>query len=463
MKTVILCIDGLGWYNLEILPLPFLRKLVKSSIYRTPYYKNVLERGWPAIYTGQKVNKTKAYYYAPKLDKKNKLEITNKTGLSSISKNIDIEFIWEEINKIDLKTGIFCLPTCTEPVDINGFFLSATGAGRVNASLSIDDIRPAYLYEKFPEIQGDLGLRMGYGAFIPKNNIELKKFLLSHIHSTFHALNYMLENQNVDVLFFGIRLITEICYKFIALFDKKHSENLNDFQLSIKQIIIDSLIIFENKLEELLKEIKPENILVVSDHGIKNMDYEMNINELFVEAKLINRSKGLKEILKPFYYFIKQNLTGKIMPNLVIPKYDIDNAEAYSVGFTDAIYFKRDVEQAQLIRIIQETIDKLKLNKFLKLEKYFVDHQYNYDNFIDPDYRIVLEEGIMNTGRHTQILKKNTNLLPNKNLWKYGFWGESSGCKSKDAVFSCKSKNKIEIPQNLNLYDIKDIILQTLI
>ena len=76
---------------------------------------------------------------------------------------------------------------------------------------------------------------MGYGAFIPKNNIELKKFLLSHIHSTFHALNYMLENQNVDVLFFGIRLITEICYKFIALFDKKHSENLNDFQLKINK------------------------------------------------------------------------------------------------------------------------------------------------------------------------------------------------------------------------------------
>ncbi len=462
MKTVILCIDGLGWYNLEVLPLPFLRKLISESIHRTPNYKNVLERGWPAIYTGQKVHKTKAYYYAPQLDENKKIKITNKTGLSSIAKNNEIELIWQEISKKNLKTGIFCLPTCTEPIEIDGFFLSATGAGRVNASLSKNDIRPSYLYEQFPELDGDLGLRMGYGAFIPKNNQELKKFLINHIQSTFKALDYMLENKKVDVLFFGIRLITEVCYKFIALFDKNFSEILSDFQLNIKEIITESLIIFENKLKKFLEDINPENILIVSDHGIKNMEYEININELFVEAKLINRTKDLKGFIKPFYYFVKQRFTGKIMPNLVIPKYNIENAKVFSVGFTDAIYFKKNLNQKELISIIQESIDKLKLNKFMKLEKFLVDENYNYSNFIDPDYRILLKEGCMNTARHPQILKNNNNLLPNENFWKLGFWGENSGCKSKDAVFSCKTKNQIDIPHDLYLYDIKNIILKTI-
>ncbi len=464
MKTLVLCIDGLGWYNIKSLPLPYIRTLINNSFFTTPSYKNVLERGWPAIYSGCNVDVTKAYYYAPKFIN-NKYKITNKTGLSNLQKNPKVSFIWDEINSRGYSTGVFCVPTCTSPVNLDGFFLSATGAGRINALISKEDIKPVHLFDDFPSLKGDLGARMGYGAYIPSSNKELKDFLLNHVESTFDALSYLLDKKKVDVLLFGIRLINEISYKFIGLFDARFSNDLTPFQQEIKNVLSEVLFAFENKLQKLIKEIDPSSIIIVSDHGIKNLEFEVNINELLVKANLIKRKTTLKSFLRPYYHKLKGKFDNKVYPKIRIPQYDFNLSKAFSVGFTDAIYLNKllNIEENNIFNQIKSIILNNEYCNYMDLTKYEPLEKYSFDGFIDPNFRILLKDGLTNTARYTQILKKNDNLLPGSQIWKEGFWGENSGCKTSDGIFACHTKKNISYPKNLNLFDIKNIILSSVI
>ena len=99
----------------------------------------------------------------------------------------------------------------------------------------------------------------------------------------------------------------------------------------------------------------------------------------------------------------------------------------------------------------------------MNLTKYEPLEEYSFDGFVDPNFRILLKDGFTNTARYQQILKKNENLLPSSRIWKEGFWGENSGCKTSDGIFACHTKKNISYPKNLNLFDIKNIILSSVI
>lgn len=108
MKTLVLCIDGLGRENLDLLPLPKLRKLINSSCFSTsPSYLNVLERGWPAIYLGRHVAESGCYYQVPLADNSLNTTVSMKTGLSSIPLHLNDQLVWHQLNQIGLKVGVF--------------------------------------------------------------------------------------------------------------------------------------------------------------------------------------------------------------------------------------------------------------------------------------------------------------------------------------------------------------------
>lgn len=344
----------------------------------------------------------------------------------------------------------FCVPTCTTLQKINGFFISSTGAGIVDASLSKSNVWPPSLAESISSVQGDLGCRMGYSAFIPKDLDSLRVFLQYHINATFEVLTSASNIVPTDILFFGIRLINEISYKFISLFYPGYT--LTPWQIQLKSLLTTILADFESKLFAFINHFNPDNTLVVSDHGIKEFVYEININQLLCDIGVLRKNiKPLRILWKPYQIYSRVIMQVKRAPQPP-PSYALHSAPVYSVGFTDAIYSnqKSNSINSSWIPSFQDAISSWPFDCFL--QEFPLPNEHRHD-MIHPSYRLILPDGATNTCRLSTAVH-HRDPLPTPDMFQNGFHGEHSGCKSQDGIFSFSSLHK---PPQHTVHRLQDV------
>lgn len=446
MKILIFGIDGLGEKSLNAFNLKRLKRRVEESKSFSPFFDNVVSRGWTEIYSGKTAYETGAFFQVP-IKENNKIKITQSTGQSCVDKHIgNNNMLWKVLNSFGHRVGVFCVPTATKKESLEGFFVAATGAGKIGKGLSKDDFYPSTLFDGLEIDNIDLGFRMGYGAYLPEDLLDLEKKVNKHIADYFYMLNILNEHEKVDVLFVGARLITEFAYKFIKLMLK---DKITEQEKQLKDLLYRLADNFDIMLDEFISKVNPDHLFIVSDHGIGPLDYNVNINELLFNRNYIKSKSSLKSNIKSYIDPLRRKIYRKKIGDS-FPEYELESSEAFSVGFTDLIYINdsrftgKEMTQDELYIKAQKIASFLDdycknngISQFIKFEPLNNTKYVNDQKLIPlPNIRVHMDSGCANRFRtYNKIVEDNLCEFGSE-LFEKGFFGEYSGCKTTDIIIS---------------------------
>lgn len=446
MKILVFGIDGLGVQSIKALGLTRLNHRMQNSSSSNPAIDNVISRGWPEIYSGLDAYETGSFYQYPQL-KNGRIVPSQKTGLDCVKEHIPNErILWNALNLHGLKCGVFSVPTTSKPEHINGFFVAATGAGKIRNDISYEDIFPSNLFDGLNIEDIDLGLRMGYGAFIPKNLNQLEQRGKKHLGDFFCLLEKSLERNNVDVCFAVSRFINELSYKFVKLC---LSEPSRSYEKELKRIVVSLGDEFDSMLDNFITSINPDHLFVVSDHGIGPLNYHVNLNEILTRTGYIVPSNiTIKEFMRPIVNPIRGKMTNIIYAP-TFPRYNLMSSKLFSIGFTDAIYLNderfagpatKEEGAHEQSKLAAEKLNQYAINNNLSEIMNFV--ALNVPKYAGkdtckiplPNIRCYLRDGYTNTERTNRKVVEPNHCDFSSSLFKKGFFGEYSGCKTNDTV-----------------------------
>ena len=453
MKILIFGIDGLGEQSLKALRLNRLARRMAASKVANPSISKVISRGWTELYSGLDAYTTGAFYQIPIVINR-QIVPTQKTGLSCVKEHIpNYRLIWNLLNRRGLKCGIFSVPTTNFPEKIDGFFVSATGAGKFGNSLGKEDVYPPDLLNGLGLENLDLGLRMGYGAFIPNNLDQLEKRANKHLADFFFLLQNLIDRHPLDVCFAASRFLNEMSYKFIKLY---MDEPKSDYEKKAKSLILSLANNFDLMLDNFISSVNTEHLFIVSDHGIGPFEYQVNLNEILSRCGYINPAKSdLKNFTKKIKRFLYQTggklLGKKFGPSF--PSYDLNQAQFFSIGFTDAIYIRDErfngpaISQVEAFKNSEKAVKKL--NQFLlknhladkmafealNLTKYCPSSIHKDVGKIPlPNIICHMKDGCANLERTNREIIRANHCSFGPELFRNGFFGEYSGIKTQDTI-----------------------------
>lgn len=446
MKTLIFGIDGLGKESLEGLGLKRLEKRINQGVFGNPAIQNIISRGWPELYTGKDAYQTGGFYQVPEY-RDGKIRPTQRTGLSEIKKLIgNDELLWNRLNMAGHKVGVFTVPTITKPEKIDGFCIGATGAGKYDNELSDEDVYPRNLLQGLYVKNADLGFRMGYGAYIPNSIEDLEKSAYKHIADYFYILERVLDKYPVDICFAATRFINEMGYKFLGLCLNVPE---NAYEEKLKHSVMALCEHFDAKLDNFIEGLSPDHLFIVSDHGLAKVKYELNLNQFLVEMGILRRRSSFlnwKEATKPMYFWCKRNLFGRKIGNM-IPKYDLENGDLFSIGFTNVLYLRDHRfggqensldKQAELVSVLVNQLNgknnELGFEHLIRFEEsgHFGEIGQGSLKRALPNIICHMVPGIFNSERQFQVIKQKNFAFDQ--MFRKGFYGEHSGCKSEDTI-----------------------------
>lgn len=371
-STFIIGLDGLD--STHLFRLPYLNSLIsKSKVYDLE--EDLWVRGWSKILTGKKAIESKAFYNRPLINKSFKTT----TGVGT--KNyINSTPIWEILNSKNVKSGFINLPTTIPAPKVNGFFISGPGGG-------FDPSVPVPKEACFPSSLQNKLLSKNYiweerWTCSKAENIEQFITLLElEINQKFDILDELIAEYDTDFNFIMLRTIdalSALIYPHIMNKDNKRSK----LQNKIEKLFL----ALDSKIEQAIEKNKPENIIIVSDHGYTTLKYNININALLLETghqigSEKNKVNGLKSFLKETYGFLpnnikkrmksfnsKSSLISRISETL---KCDPLKTKAFSFRYISGIYINDDrfysvVKKNEHEKVIEEIIIAINKNVDLK-------------------------------------------------------------------------------------------------
>ncbi|NPA41722.1 MAG: hypothetical protein GXO18_05540 [Aquificae bacterium] len=469
MKVLIIGIDSLGFNAIEKLNLHFIESLSAKGVVFNPRIDNNVSRGWVEIYTGKTAYETGAFYLVP-IRSGSTIKPLSSTGLSHVILHInECELLWHKINQIGFSFGVFNVNTVDIIQHINGFMV----LGAMSSKLKIDiekDVYPNTLMEVLRNNTTaskniDFGFRLGYGAYIPKDENEFYNKALSHIDSIFKMLHLILNKQRVDFLFSHFPLVSEIMFKFASLFNKTE---LNPYESKLKRIILDICSVFQEKLKDFVEFLDPKHIFIVSDHGSGALEYHININELLCNIGVIKKNP-LKSMVKKIFVKSKNIMYNKNYAYM--PSYNFVNSLAFSIGYTDLIYINDErflgkymplnevwKLSKQICEDLQAVVKNTPLQGKIKFEPLELP-KYTTTSYQTPlpNIRIYMEDTFFNSLRTegNTFIKSNVNY---EHMFKKGFYGEFGGWRAQDTFFSYIGPYSKDIKVN-SLTDIYNAII----
>lgn len=312
MKMLVIGIDGghIGAYNRGWTP--FIESIIEKwdSI---DLKEDLISRGWCEILTGHHGSETGALYDKPLINQTYSWTLKFKiSDIESLEDNVVP--IWKKLNMNGYSVGIMNVPTTFPAPAVDGFFVSGGGGGEsvvqdphyemcypssiINVlkklNYIVDERFHSLVYEKKIRKFKDIFNRLSV-----KNKNRTESFLeLSKIF-------------NVDFGFVVYKSSSVITEMFIMpeLFRKSMNyENIDCELLSFAQQYYKE---FDKNIESLVRNTNPDEILLVSDHGMcvakhrVNLNYFLNQSGFFAfnnkNLKNINIFTAIKKIAKPFF------------------------------------------------------------------------------------------------------------------------------------------------------------------
>ena len=442
MTILIFGIDSLGYQSINFFKLKKLKARFSSGKAGNPKIisNSNHSRGWPEIYTGMNAYQSGAFYPLPMCNKGRIISFV-RTGLSFIIDNIDPDLLlWEKLNDLGYICGIFNINTIDIPQPINGFFVPGTIAGKIDNDLNC---YPQNLMTNLQLSALNLGLRMGYGAFIPNDLTALIKAVNDHISGFFYIIENLIERYRPEICFIHSPVLSELIFKFMKLFQLPH---LTAYELDLKCAILELARNLDVMIDQFIAWCSPKHLFIVSDHGSCTLDFHLNINEILHRNNLINRKRrytsSINYLIHNIYFYLK-----KIVRPPTFPGYDLERSILFNLPPSDLIYLNDErftgpkISEAETQKKAQDAANRL--NEFAYQNNLPIMFEVlNYPKIINlnkrtiplPNIRCHMPDNYANTGRTYGKAVQENIVDYGPNFFKNGFWGDHAATYAMDTA-----------------------------
>jgi len=311
MKMLVIGIDGghinaykRGWT-------PFIESLIGRG-YSIDLKEDLLSRGWCEILTGRHGSETGALYDKPLINQTYswnlKFKISDIEGLED-----SVVPIWKKLNMKGYSVGIMNVPTTFPAPVVDGFFVSGGGGGgdvvqdphdEMCYPNSIMDILKKLNYivdERFHSLIYEKKIRKFKDIF---NQLSIKN---KNRTNSFLELYKMF---NVDFGFIVYKSSSVITEMFIMPELFRKSMNYEDIDYELLSFAEQYYKEFDKNIDDLVQNTNPDEVLLVSDHGMCVAKHRVNLNYFlnqsgffsFNDKNLKNKNivSTIKKIAKPF-------------------------------------------------------------------------------------------------------------------------------------------------------------------
>lgn len=185
---------------------------------------------------------------------------------------------WSELNKRGITTGIWRGLSTTPPLEVDGYMIS----GEINYELENNDehnsIEPIVVEKDLwilNELEGKLNknpiprsFKKYYDGFDKEKSQEIISKLLNkdYFLDGFNFLKDELEYYKKNIVKVQRKNPVDVCFYYNQLIDFISHFQSHDLD---KEIIKASIGLIDKFIGDIINEINPKNIIVISDHGIK--------------------------------------------------------------------------------------------------------------------------------------------------------------------------------------------------
>lgn len=313
MKLLVIGIDGADSKVIGRMPMPVLQSLLRQGVaYDTKV--DLWSRGWAEIFTGRHGRDTGAFYNKPAC--MGRYDFTENFNLTSLVGNTQIRPIWDELTDRGYRVGVMNIPTTLPAPPVNGFFVSGVGGGSAKSGESY--IPPEACY---PAAVKDVLEQMGYVL-----DVRRAKSGITDLEEFFQAIKamekkrtesfvHLARTHDVDFGFVGYVGISRVCYllmaDILALGDAQGSADTKTGRL-----ILDFFSYNDQLFKNLLEELSPERVLIVSDHGMAPYKHNVNLNVFLQQGGWQTKNKSVDGWVRQMSKAAKNMLPVRFRRNL---------------------------------------------------------------------------------------------------------------------------------------------------
>ncbi|WP_435624050.1 alkaline phosphatase family protein [Flagellimonas sp.] len=318
MKLFVLGIDAASEEMLRAFDMPFTHKLM-DSLEKEDISEDLISRGWVEAYTGLPASRTKGFYEFPLL---------NNTYDTSLSFNLNIidkssSLLWETLNKRNVSVGFMGVPTTFPVPKVDGFFVGGGGGGKSLDSTYNDGTMfyPNEIVDVLMENRYVVDERVPSLLF-DKKIFEIEAFfdrLIEMMDRRTQSYIDIYSQRPVQFGFLAYRAVATVAYLSMSEIqrvidgrpplDASFSRQLKRFFSSL-----------DKNIEKLFNQIKINDFVLISDHGITVFDSRVNFN--FLLQKLGFQSKKAtplgKSLIQKYKHLVPFNLRKKLKKNKLI-------------------------------------------------------------------------------------------------------------------------------------------------
>jgi len=346
MKLLVIGIDGGDERIIRIMSMPFLQGILDEGV-SLNIEEDLWSRGWVEILTGLHGRDTGAYYTKPILNEFGKF--TQKFSIDDYKNNSLVTPLWKLINDIGLKVGFMNVPTTKPAPEVDGFFISGAGGGLSQKGSDVipdGSIYPADIGEILRDMEYVFDIRFKASGI---KNVDLfYNGLIEMIKKRTETYCKLNEKYLPDVGFIAYMGVCRSQYLAMseveALIDNK-GEAQSDIQKHIKRLYKE----LDGNLKRLVEEVKPENIIICSDHSQSPYRKTINVNAFLKRAgfQKTRYSMGksprvlFKKLISKFSSSSPKSIfheTAKSLPTIIKEKMIRGKTEAFGYRYIPGIY-----------------------------------------------------------------------------------------------------------------------------
>jgi len=435
MQTLVVGIDGGDEDILSSMNLDFLSRFFNQ--HGTEDTKEDLwNRGWGSILSGEHGRTTGGFYEKPKLDGSHDFE--QSFGTDDYENNDEIIPLWERLNNKGLKVGFMNVRTTMPAPEVNGFFVSGAGGGfKPSGGVPEEACYPSSVHELLSESDYiwetrfmDSGVKeiSNYIDLINETVIQRADAFLQLCNKYDPDFGFIAQTETVGIQNLAMAELQPI--------NENDQDEYNEIQISLQNFYQN----VDDTIKNIVKELSPENIIVVSDHGAAPYKHSINpdafLQRIGLQPTVGNTEQQSRAVIRKVGEMAPRqivNLVSSIYPSLrdkaTRPNTNWDKTKAFGHRYVPGIYINDErffgpISDTQSDELIDEIITKF--NNSDEAERYNLEasryrsvhaqsKQYNLlpDIWIDKPETMFFEGG-------GDFIEKNDNYrtLANQNLEK---------------------------------------------
>lgn len=286
MELIILGIDAGDERIINAMDMPNL-KSVLSGNHTYNAIEDLSSRGWAEMLSGKNGRETGAFYAKPKLDGTRDCTLTFDTH--DYEKHPEVKPLWRLINEAGKTLGFMNIPTTKFAPEVDGFFVSGAGGGLAGVS----GIPEEFCFPK--DMAGDLN-DLGYiiDTRLLSSGIKDMDEWLERLKQTIQKRTecyiHLQKKYKTDIGF--IVYIATCRMQYIAMSEiEEMIENKGKPSNELQEKIADLYRYFDNQIGILLRQLKPQYVMAVSDHGQSIYHFDVNVNYFLRREGLWNNTK----------------------------------------------------------------------------------------------------------------------------------------------------------------------------